>query len=112
MNWLEALSTIIATIGLRFVLPIVATFGIILVLRKLDEKWQSEAEVTALPVIKGPRCYDVKKCSAEQRANCSAATRSEPCWQTFRQMNDGLLKEECLACGYFTNAVVTIPVGD
>lgn len=112
MNWLEALTTIVATIGLRFVLPIVATFGIIIVLRKLDTQWQAEAEVIALPVIEGPRCYDVRKCSAEQRENCSAAKKSEPCWQIFRQTNNGLLKEECLSCGYFTNAVVTAPVGD
>ena len=109
MKWLEALPTILTTIGIRFIVPIVVTIGIIYFLRKLDAHWQAEAKELTLPVFEGPRCFDVKRCTPEQMANCSAANQTEPCWQVFRQENNGLLKEECLSCGYFTNVIV--PVG-
>ncbi len=112
MKWLEALTTIITTIGIRFIIPIVVTIGIIYILRKLDTRWQAEAEEHVIPIttmLEGPRCFDVKKCSPAQRAKCTAANQTEPCWQVFRQTNNGLLKDECLSCGYFLN--VPIPIG-
>lgn len=109
MKWLDALTTILATIGLRFIIPIVVTIGIIYILRKLDAQWQAEAEVAALPVFEGPRCFEVKKCTEEQKANCIAASKAEPCWQVFRETNNGLLKEQCLGCSFFSNVVS--PVG-
>ena len=113
MKWLEALTSIATTIGIRFLIPIVMTIGIIYALRKLDARWQAEAEAQIIPattVFTSSRCYDVKKCSPEQRANCSAADRSEPCWQVFRQTNGGLLKDECLSCGYFFNVPTPVRI--
>ena len=112
MEWLDALNTILATIGLRFIVPIVVTMGIIYILRKLDVQWQSEAQAVPLPILEGPRCCDVKNCSSENQENCIALKSSEPCWQVFRQANKGLLKEECLACSYFTNATLAVSIGD
>ncbi len=110
MKWLEAFTTIITTIGLRFVVPIVVTIGIIEILRTLDTRWQAEAKGLTLPTFEGPRCFDVKKCTPEQMAKCAAAKKSEPCWQVFRETNNGLLKEECLECGYFSNVAATVGI--
>ena len=109
MKWLEGFATIVTAIGLRFVVPIVVTIGFIEILRTLDARWQMEAEGVVLPILEGPRCFEVKKCTEEQKAKCIAASKAEPCWQVFRETNNGLLKEECLECGYFSN--VTSPVG-
>jgi len=106
MAWLKALSIFVTAIGLRFLIPIAVTISVVYVLRKLDARWQEEAEAhlsPSLTAFDGPRCFDVKKCSAEQRENCSAANQSQPCWQVFRKENNGLLDEKCLSCGYFAN---------
>lgn len=109
MTWLEALSTFATAIGLRFLVPIAVTIGVVYILRNLDARWQAEAEKRFSPsavAFDGPRCFDVKKCSPEQIAKCAAANQSQPCWQVFRNENNGLLKEKCLSCGYFADAPI------
>jgi hypothetical protein len=89
---------------LRLAIPIAGTLLIVLLLRKLDARWQAEAELQAIPVAKS-ECWKVKGCSPEQMQNCSAGKSPLPCWQVNRLPN-GYLHEGCLSCPVFLNAPV------
>jgi len=105
---MEGINTILAILTgllLRLALPIGLTAVFVYLLARLDKRWQSEA-APALEATK-PRntgCWDVKHCSAESIAHCTAYAHPEtPCWQHFRQA-DGLLQERCLGCEVFKKA--------
>ena len=68
-------------------------------------EWLNDlAAVTA----SNPGCWDIKNCSAEQRANCKAHAHPEtPCWQLFRE-RDGRLQERCVGCDVFRKAPVPV----
>jgi len=104
-NW-NVLLAIITGMVLRIGLPIAATALAILFLRKLDNRWRAEAKQNLLvPVVATSQpCWDVKKCSPEQRKNCPASKQTaSPCWQFFRN-EQGTLKETCLGCEVFRHA--------
>ena len=96
---------------LRLGIPILITALVILFLKRIDTRWKEDAasmsaESMKLAVAKGPRCWDVKNCSPEQRANCIAYKNQDiPCWQHYRQQ-DGSLREGCLGCDYFRKVPV------
>lgn len=96
---------IILGVLLRIGIPAAVTTLIFLLLRRLDKRWQKEAE--AIPVISSQRpCWETKGCSKEKRQNCPAFSQTGvPCWQVFRTKN-GLLREECLGCEVFRQAPV------
>ena len=95
---------ILAGLLLRLVIPIVATLLLVLLLRKLDQRWQSEAALEPAKVEK-PKCWTVKDCPPEQIKKCTAAKSTLPCWQVKRLPN-GYLNEGCLSCEVFTQAPV------
>lgn len=97
--------TIIIGVVLRIGIPAAVTALLFFLLRRLDNRWQKEAE--AIPVISSQRpCWEIKGCSEEKRRNCPAFSRAGvPCWQVFRTKN-GLLREECLGCDVFRLAPV------
>lgn len=88
----------------RLALPIAVTLVMIYFLRKLDARWQTEAELRPVSVQK-PECWKIKGCSPEQQKNCVARISPLPCWQVFRLPN-GYLREECLSCKVFLDAPV------
>jgi hypothetical protein len=88
----------------RLALPIVITLVLVFFLRKLDARWQEEAQHEP-PTVEKPECWKSKGCSAEQRANCPAFSSSQPCWQVYRQPN-GYLNEKCLTCKVFIDAPI------
>ena len=94
---------ILAGLLLRLAIPIGGTLLIVLVLRKLDARWQAEAEHQSIPTEK-PECWKIKGCSPEQIQNCSARTSTLPCWQVYRMPN-GYLHQECLSCQVFLEAL-------
>ncbi len=104
MDTLTSFFFLIVGLLVRLAIPIAATFFVIYILRRLDKRWQSEAEVQPVNVEK-PECWKVKGCSPEEIANCTAAKSSLPCWQVKRQPN-GYLNENCLSCPVFTEAPV------
>jgi len=104
MDTLMSFLYIVTGFLLRLAVPIAGTVLLVFVLRKLDARWQAEAEARPLPVDK-PECWKVKECTPEQLANCSGATSTLPCWQVYRLPN-GYLNEECLACEVFIQAPV------
>ena len=95
---------IIAGLLLRLALPILGTVLIVFLLRKLDERWQAEAELNPR-VVEKPECWKIKGCTPQQTEKCEAYQSKLPCWQVYRLPN-GYLNEECLSCQVFTEAPI------
>ena len=104
METINSFLAIVAGVFLRLAIPIAGTAVLIHFLRKLDARWQEEAQLQPLPV-QNVECWKVKGCSAQQQKNCLARTSTLPCWQVFRLPN-GYLREECLSCKVFIDAPV------
>lgn len=95
---------IIAGMLLRLAIPILGTAVLVFFLRKLDKRWQAEAE--ALPqLIDKPECWKIQGCTSQQIESCEASKSNLPCWQVYRLPN-GYLNEECLSCEVFTEAPI------
>jgi len=102
METIISLLALIAGLLLRLAVPIALTAVLIFFLRKLDARWQAEAELPQLDV-QNVECWKIKECSPEQRENCVAYQTTVPCWQAKRLPN-GYLHEECLSCEIFIQA--------
>jgi hypothetical protein len=108
---LDGLAAVLLGILVRFVLPIAATLLVIWFFRKLDARWQIEAQQQlrarmALAAANHTACWEQRQCSAEKRALCPAYQNSHmPCWQVFRA-TDGRLREACMECDVFLSAPV------
>ena len=88
----------------RLAVPILGTILLISFLRRLDNRWQAEAELQSMAIEK-PECWKIKGCDPAQVSQCQGASSPLPCWQAYRQPN-GYLNEECLSCTVFTEAPV------
>lgn len=95
---------IIVGLLLRLAIPIAATILLVFLLRKLDERWQAEAEIQHQAVQK-PECWKILGDTPQQTADAGAYTSDLPCWQVYRLPN-GYLHEECLSCQVFTEAPI------
>jgi hypothetical protein len=104
MNTLAPIFYLLVGLLLRLAIPIAATLLVIYLLRRLDKRWQAEAQIEPVQVEK-PECWKIKGCPPEQVKNCTAAKASLPCWQAKRLPN-GYLKEDCLSCPVFIQAPV------
>jgi hypothetical protein len=106
MDTITSLFAVLAGFLLRLVIPIVITMVAIYFLRRLDARWQAEAEAEALlPVVEKPHCWETKNCTPEMRATCPGYSSQAPCWQARRNEN-GYLQEQCLGCDVFRKAPV------
>jgi len=98
---------------MRFGLPVILTTLVIWLFRRLDDRWQAEAQVfqqrgAARSLVPAIRCWVLNDCPEERRQNCVAYQNQDiPCWQNFRAI-DGSLKEKCLGCGVFRGAPVPV----
>jgi hypothetical protein len=104
MEWLNSILTILTGLALRLAIPIVITLLAAYLLHKVDVHWQKEA-VQAQESIAKVKCWEIKKCTAEQRRKCPSPNSAGPCWQEHRQVN-GYLREECLDCQVFHQAPI------
>src|SRR5215208_4325359 len=104
METIISFLAILSGLLLRLAIPIIGTSILIYFLRKLDAHWQTETELTPVPMQK-TQCWKVKGCSPAQRENCLADSSPLPCWQVFRQPN-GYLQEECISCEVFIDAPI------
>ena len=104
METMTAFLVLCAGLLVRLALPIAITVVIVHFLRKLDARWQAEAELRPVSVQK-PECWKIKGCSPEQSKDCIAFSSPLPCWQAFRLPN-GYLSEECLSCKVFLDAPI------
>jgi hypothetical protein len=102
METITSLLAVIVGLLLRLAIPIALTALLIFFLRKLDARWQAEAELPQ-PVAQTVECWKIKDCPPEQLENCVAHESTLPCWQAKRLPN-GYLREECLTCEIFTEA--------
>ena len=93
---------VITGVLVRLALPILVTAIVIVLLRRLDAHWQSEARYAPIKVEK-PECWKIRACAAEQRKLCPAVKSPLPCWQVFRSSN-GYLREQCLTCDVLARA--------
>jgi hypothetical protein len=88
---------------LRIGIPVGITALVFLLLRRLDERWQKDAQASLTVIFSQQPCWKEKGCTEEKRKNCPAAVESAtPCWQVFRTKNG--LREECLGCAVFRSA--------
>lgn len=104
MDTLISALYVIAGMFLRLAIPIAGTVLLIVFLRRLDARWQAEAELQPIPVQK-PECWKIKDCPPDQIKKCPASKSPLPCWQVHRQPN-GYLNEGCLSCEVFIQAPV------
>ena len=102
METIPSLLALLAGLLVRLAIPIALTALLIFCLRKLDARWQMEAQSPELANQK-VECWKIKGCPPEQVAQCVGAQSPLPCWQAFRLPN-GYLREECLTCKVFTEA--------
>jgi hypothetical protein len=108
MDALTHLFAVITGFALRLAIPIAITAIAIYFLRRLDTRWQAEAEEQLLlPVVEKPKCWEVNGCTPEMRATCAGYQSDQPCWQAFREEN-GHLKERCLGCDVFRKAPIPV----
>ena len=110
MDTLTPLLAVIAGFALRLAIPIAITAIAIYFLRRLDVRWQAEAEdQLLLPAVEKPKCWEVHKCPPEKRQACPGYLSEQPCWQTFRKEN-GYLQERCLGCDVFRKAPIPVHI--
>ena len=102
MSDTSAALAVLTGLAVRLMIPILITVIVVLLLTRLDRRWQTEATTVASRVPK-PACWDTKHCSAEQRETCAGFKSEGPCWQAFRRSN-GYLEQKCLACPVFAAA--------
>ena len=104
MSDVPSLVALITGFALRLAIPILLTALVVALLRRMDARWQTEAEKypTAAQVEK-PACWEIKNCSPEQRKECLGYTSALPCWQA-RRTSNGYMREECLGCKIFLKA--------
>ncbi len=111
----QEVAAFIIGVLVRFVIPIALTLAAIWFFRKLDKRWQTEAEERmrlqmALAAAQRTPCWEQKQCPAEQRATCPVyAQKGVLCWQVLRD-KEGNLKTACLECGIFRDAPVPAKV--
>lgn len=104
MDTLTSLFAVITGFALRLAIPIAITAIAIYFLRRLDTRWQAEAEEQLLqPAVEKPKCWETHNCSPEDRESCPGYQTEQPCWQAFREKN-GYLQERCLGCDVFQQA--------
>lgn len=104
METLAAFAVLCFGLLVRLALPIAITVGLIYFLRRLDLRWQAEAQLEPVTVQK-PECWKIRGCSLEQRKDCMAFSTPLPCWQVFRLPN-GYLREECISCKVLIDAPI------
>ena len=110
---MEAFGAVLVGVLLRFGMPILLTVIVIALLRRLDIRWQNDAQERLAEVgglVPTIRCWVLNDCPPERRERCPAyAQQKKPCWQVFRDGN-GQLRERCLDCNVFREAPIPIQI--
>ena len=107
METIISILAVLTGLLMRLALPILITFVFVYLLRKLDARWQQEAQ-RDVPSANKPECWKINACSIEQRNDCPAFCSPLPCWQVYRKSN-GYLNEKCLTCKVFIDAPTARP---
>jgi hypothetical protein len=104
--WVSVVVGFIVRLGL----PALVLAGMVWVMRRLDARWQAEANrLPAARPAMDPPCWEVRGCGPERRATCPVYGHAEtPCWQQFRDHN-GNLRAGCLTCELFAAVPASQP---
>jgi hypothetical protein len=108
MNTTYSVLVILIGLVLRLALPVAITILAVLFLRKLDNRWQAEAEDEE-PKPDPEQSWDIQDCPIEQGKVTPARFSVFPCWQMNR-LSNGYLNEQCLTCKVFHNAPVPVHI--
>lgn len=98
-------TTLAVLLGLfvRLFVPLSVTALVVFFLRKLDARWQAEAEKERKTLVSDNElCWKEQGLSAEEMVK-RAESCDEACWQTHR-LSNGYLREACLDCEVFLSA--------
>lgn len=111
---------------LRLGVPIAVTGAIVWGLRRLDARWQVEADAqrasravaaglvsstaTTSPLAVARPCWQHNNCPPEKRQYCAACALTDiPCWMA-RLRADGKLPARCYGCALFRTRPAVQPV--
>ena len=84
---MNTLLVLITGILLRLVVPLVITALIVAALRRLDARWQAEAEKERQALVKDETpCWKEQGISMDE-IKLRAEKNKQPCWQTHRLSN-------------------------
>jgi len=104
---------VITGLLLRLGIPVVVTAILVYALRRIDQRWQNEAEqdvpseIGHIGLFSQIQCWITHSCPQENLDKCPAYQKNnKPCWQVFRD-GSGELKQKCLDCPVFS----TVPAG-
>lgn len=91
----------------RLGLPVLVTTVIVIGLRRLDVRWQKEAEIERNLLVRDETpCWKEQGLSLDE-IKARAAESGKPCWQIHR-LSNGYMREACLDCQIFINAPVPV----
>lgn len=108
MDTLTPILLFLAGVALRLGIPLLLTALVVIALRRLDARWQKEAELERSLLVKDEApCWKEQGLSVDE-INAKAAESGKPCWQTHR-LSNGYLREACLECEIFLTAPVPEP---
>jgi len=111
----EFILTLYMVLGviLRIGIPLVITFLLTLLLRRLDNQWREEAlheqpgEAVLREMWLNNPCWEQTDCIEELRESCSAFSQTEtPCWEVYRE--DGMLNPKCQVCEYRKELLIPV----
>jgi predicted nucleic acid-binding protein len=99
----NAILALIFGLTVRLGLPLLVTLLVVIGLRRLDGRWQKEAEIERSLFVRDEEpCWKEQGLSMEE-IKLRAAESGKPCWQIHR-LSNGYLREACLDCEVFINA--------
>lgn len=87
----------------RLGVPLLLTLLVVIGLRRLDIRWQKEAELERNLLIRDETPCWKEQGLAMEEIKSLAAESNKPCWQLHR-LSNGYLREACLDCEVFINA--------
>lgn len=126
MNVLIELIAVIVLSVLRLGVPIAVTIGIVWGLRRLDGRWQADAQArhasrvvaeglvapedVISPMAAERPCWSENGCPPEKKRLCAACSATDiPCWMA-RLRADGKLPARCYGCARFKTRPAVQPV--
>lgn len=127
MNILTETLALVVLFVLRLGVPIAVTMLIVGGLRRLDARWQAEADAqrtsravaagllastAALSPLAAERpCWERNDCPPETRRQCAACALTDiPCWMA-RLRADGKLPARCYGCALFRTRPAVQAIG-
>ena len=99
----NAILALILGLTIRLGLPLLVTLLVVIGLRRLDIRWQKEAESERSLLIRDEEpCWKEQGLSMDE-IKVRVSESGKPCWQIHR-LSNGYLREACLDCEVFINA--------